>query len=232
MNYLEQNKKYWERGYKGYPDENIESFIFRPYGRIIEEYYQKGSMLQDNRKMLDFGCGSGQPLVFFKSKGFNVFGVDISERNIEICKKRMPDIQKNFSCVQPLPKLNQVFFGGNFSLITAIQSLYYFSNEDLEVTLESLYHQMVDGALIYATMIGSKSWCYKKSIPFSKGLRLFSAETRNGKIDEHCVNFTTSEKSLKRKFHFFEPLHVGFHSEKYRNEEGVDFHYTFVGKKR
>jgi len=67
INYLEQNKKYWERGYKGYPDENIESFIFRPYGRIIEEYYQKGSMLQDNRKMLDFGCGSGQPLVFFKS---------------------------------------------------------------------------------------------------------------------------------------------------------------------
>ena len=229
--YLDKNNKYWERGYKGYPNENIESFIFRPYGRILDENFQPGGALRSKKRMLDFGCGSGQPLCFFKDKGFDVFGVDISQKNIDRCKERMPGIQEQFSLINPSPSKSQLFFKGNFGLITAIQSLYYFSDLDLQIILQCLYDQMVDGGIIYATMIGSKSWHYKKSSKYNDGLSLFSAETRTGKIDEHYLNFTKSENDLKKKFNIFEPLHTGFHSERYRDEEGADFHYTFVGVK-
>ena len=232
MSYLLKNNKYWERGYKGYPDENVESFIFRPYGRIIADNYKDGESMAMNKKMLDFGCGSGQPTNFFKSKGFDVFGVDISDRNIQICKSRFWEMEGNFQLIEPQPNKDTVFFDGNFGLITAIQSLYYFSNADLNEALQSLHKQLVIGGLIYATMIGSKSWCFENSSDFKNGLRSFSANTRSGFIDEHYVNFTHSEDELVEKFSLFEPLHIGFHSEKYRSDEGVDFHYTFVGIKR
>ena len=112
--YLDKNNKYWERGYKGYPNENIESFIFRPYGRILDEYFQPGGALRSKKRMLDFGCGSGQPLCFFKDKGFDVFGVDISQKNIDRCKERMPGIQEQFSLINPSPSKSQLFFKGNF----------------------------------------------------------------------------------------------------------------------
>ncbi len=46
-------------------------------------------------KLLDLGCGGGQPMTaYFANKGFEVVGVDISPKMIEIAKKQIP--QGNF----------------------------------------------------------------------------------------------------------------------------------------
>ncbi len=45
----------------------------------------------ETAKLLDLGCGGGQPLTaYFADKGFNVVGVDISPKMIEIAKKQIP----------------------------------------------------------------------------------------------------------------------------------------------
>lgn len=227
--YLERNHTYWQRGYKGYPDENVESFIFRPYGRIIQKYFE--SVENESKKMLDFGCGAGAPAMFYRSKGFDVYGVDISEINIQHCKQRIPDIADHFHVVDSMPDAHKEFWGGNYDLIIAVQSLYYFSNQHLKIALQSLYDQMKAGGIIYATMIGKKCWCYAHSEAWKDGLRKFKVSNERAKIDYHYVNFIEDKEDLLKKFDLFEKLHIGFHAERYREDEGEDFHYTFVGKK-
>ncbi len=227
--YLKENQSYWQRGYKGYPDENVESFVFRPYGRIIQK--ELGAKGPGPKKLLDFGCGAGAPALFFRSKGFDVYGVDIAEVNIRCCKQRMPEISDHFAVIDPTPDEKMVFWGGKYDLVIAIQSLYYFSNSHLKIALRSIYNQMNPGGIIYATMIGKKCWCYDHSIEFEDGLRKFKVSNNRTQIDDHYVNFVEDEADLLKKFDIFKKLHVGFHAEKYREDEGADFHYTFVGKK-
>src|SRR5436190_24196902 len=96
--YLEKNKEYYD---KGYDAENVESYVFRAYGRIFKHDF--GLDGSKGEKVLDFGCGSGASLKFLKSKGFNVHGVDISEIDIRRAQSRMPDIKDHFVVIPPKP---------------------------------------------------------------------------------------------------------------------------------
>ena len=233
--YLQSNLDYWA---KGYAAQNVESQVFRVYGRILKPDF--GLSGQKSERVLDFGCGEGATLRFLKQQGFSVFGVDISvdkvlaflqrsEADIARCAASMPDVAPNFQVIEPQPRADDVFFGGNFDLVTAIQALYYYSDEDMETRLQSLHAQMRPGAVIYATMMGTKMWYYQHSTEAGDGLRNVSFETERLKVKDYFVNFTRDEEDLKRKFHLFRPVHMGYYDAHYRADEGSDFHYTFVG---
>jgi tRNA (uracil-5-)-methyltransferase TRM9 len=57
---------------------------------FIEEYVKKGD------KVLDFGCGNGRLLELFNGKNVAYFGLDISEKLLEIAKKKYPSERANF----------------------------------------------------------------------------------------------------------------------------------------
>jgi SAM-dependent methyltransferase len=223
--YLKANYDFWQRGYTA---DNVESFVFRVFGRILKPDF--GLSGKNHEKLLDFGCGAGATLSFFDRSGFDVYGVDISKVDINRCKERMPNISDHFTAIDPLPKADDVFFGGDFDLVTAIQSLYYYSDEDLETRLTSLKNQMKPGSAIYATMIGSKCWYYDKSVEYKDGLREVIMDTPRLKVRDYFVNFTSSKEDLLRKFSMFEKMHVGYYDAHYIETEGSEFHWTFIGK--
>lgn len=225
--YLQQNQEFWQISY---PAENVESFVFRTYGRILKPEF--GLSGDRHEKLLDFGCGSGATLRFFKQKGFDVYGVDISEPAIALCRERMGDIAGHFALIDPQPTPERTFFGGQFDLITAVQSLYYFSDTDLDSCLASLHAQLKPGGILYATMIGTQSGFYAHSTPLSEGLRTVNMKTQRVHIENYHVNFTEDTEHLTRKFARFEPLHTGYYTALYLEEEGPDFHYTFIGRKQ
>lgn len=223
--YLKANSDYWQHGYVA---DNIESFVFRVFGRILKP--ELGLTGEKNEKMLDFGCGAGAALSFFDKNGFNVYGVDISKVDIQRCKERMPHISEHFAIIDSNPQESDVFFGGKYDLVIAIQSLYYYSNTDLKKRLISLKSQMKPGAVIYATMMGTKCWYYDNSKEFNDGLREVSIKTDRLEIKDYFVNFTASKDDLKAKFEMFEPIHVGYYDAHYIESEGSDYHWTFIGK--
>ena len=51
------------------------------------------------------------------------------------------------------------------------------------------------------------------------------------KTNDHFINFVRSNDHLKKMFHMFKPLHIGYYDGVYRNEEGSEKHLTFIGKK-
>ena len=228
--YLQNNLTYWQQGYEA---ENVESFVFRPYGRIFKwEFGLDGSR---HEKLFDFGCGAGAALRFFKSKGFDVYGVDMSEIDIETARKRMPDIADHFAIIDPSPKADLVYFPElgrqSFDIVIAIQSLFYFSNQDLATCLRCLHSQMRSGAIIYATMIGTKTWYYNHSIPDDDGLRIVSFERPRLNVKDYHINFTASKEELAAKFALFRKVHIGYYDTQFREDEGNEFFWTFIGCK-
>ncbi len=223
--YLRANNDYWQKGYQA---DNVESFVFRVYGRILKPEF--GLSGTNHEKILDFGCGAGAALSFFDRNGFDVYGVDISKIDIERCKARMPHISDHFSVIDSQPEESDVFFGGNYDLVVAIQSLYYYSDEDLKKRLISLKNQMKPGAVLYATMMGTKCWYYDHSKEYRDGLREVSLNTERLKIKNYFVNFVSSENDLQKKFGMFKKVHIGYYDANYIENEGSDFHWTFVGQ--
>jgi cyclopropane fatty-acyl-phospholipid synthase-like methyltransferase len=148
-NYLATNLQYWSGTYNA---PNVESFIFRFYGRILKfDYGIDGS---GGERLLDFGCGQGAALNFFSKLGFNCFGVDIAKNDIAVAKRNMPHISSQLAVCDPKPNPDQLFWGGGFDIIISIQTLDFLSNTDFDLAVKCLYNNMKPGAKIYASMNG------------------------------------------------------------------------------
>lgn len=66
--------------------------------KVIED------MVPNNIKtVLDAGCGSGYILMQFKEKGYVVEGIDLSEKSVEICRKRGLNVNQADVCRLPFP---------------------------------------------------------------------------------------------------------------------------------
>lgn len=81
------------------------SFVKNQYNKLAENYLagrdqfkndkyleKLNSVLSPNSRILDIGCGAGIPVdCFFVKKGHSVTGIDISEKQIELAKKNVPE---------------------------------------------------------------------------------------------------------------------------------------------
>ena len=226
--YLRENKEYWEKGYEA---PNVDHHIFRFFGRILKPEF---NLPRDHEKLLDFGCGQGAAVNFFHMNGFDSYGVDISEKDISIAKTRFPHINDKFYFCDVDPK-KQTIYGKEdlYNVITAFQSLYYFSKSDFEVLMKSLYRQLAPGGIFFATMMGRQSKeFYDNSVPTEdEWLRKVDFKNKRYSVKNYSMFFVEDEEDLISKFEMFRPIHVGYYAAKFRSDEGDGFHYTFCGVK-
>ena len=233
-NYLNINKKYWDRKYFA---PNIEGFIFRLKSRLLDNHIPSKKKLT----VLDYGCGEGSNINYFiKNYKYDGYGVDISNPSIEVCKKKIN--KKKFKLIESNVDEHDNFFNVKFDLIISIQVLYYLNNKDLEIRLLSLNNILKPSGYVFFTMIGTKSDYFKyysnKKIN-SDGMTLvnLSKDTKQKKrqkrnIYHHYINFCRNNKDLKKKFKIFKPLSVGFYDENLESTDSNNLHFTFFGKKR
>lgn len=227
MSYLSHNETYWQKGYNA---PNVENFIFRTYGRILKPDF--GLHGAPEQKVLDFGCGQGGNLAFFHRQGFDVYGVDISEKDLAQCRKFMPDKQEQFKLIAPQPEKDQRYFETQFDLIISVQTLYYLADSDLQVCLDNLYRALKPGGLFYATMMGSSAYYYQYAQAAHDGLYEvnFPADHRLN-LSHYYMKFVHSKAEMESLFQRFEKQHLGYYDAQIRDDEGSEFHYTFLGQK-
>src|SRR5262249_17023465 len=111
VDYLKANADYWANRYDA---PNVESFIFRFYGRILRFDY--GIDGTNHERLLDFGCGQGAALSYFDRLGFRCYGVDIAKTDIAEARSHMPHIADQIVEIDPRPCENLKFFGGGFDI--------------------------------------------------------------------------------------------------------------------
>jgi len=85
MDIIELNKKAWnEIGSRAAPEE-IKDDQFR---KMFELFCKK---LPKKAKVLDIGCGPGRLIKELSKRGFEVTGIDFSEKMLELARKKVPD---------------------------------------------------------------------------------------------------------------------------------------------
>ena len=224
IEYLETNADYWEGQYDA---PNVESFMFRMYGRILRHDY--GIDGSNHERILDFGCGQGGALHFFDKQGFDCFGVDIAKNDIAVAQKVMPHIAGQFKVIDPEPDENQLFFGGDMDVVISIQTLDFLSNSDFEKAIRCLYNNMKPGAKIYASMNGWQMY-YRNHAKYADD-GLWHVQFDNGRVDyDLYLNFVKDKDEMREKFKLFKPVYLDYYDSSFR-EEGSEFRYTFFGIK-
>lgn len=222
--YLEKNAKYWSGTYDA---PNVESFIFRFYGRILRfDYGIDGS---GHERLLDFGCGQGGALNYFDKLGFNCFGVDIAPQDIEAARHLMPHVASQFLLTSPEPDENAMFFGGDFDIVISIQTLEFLSTSDQKKAIRCLYNNMKPGAKIYASMSAESMYYSQHAKYVDDGL--WHVKFNNGRVDyDLFLNFVKDKGDLCERFSLFKPVYLDHYDSSFR-EEGSEFRYTFFGVK-
>lgn len=71
-------------------DEAIEKYSH--YGLYPNERYLFEKYFSRDKFILDLACGAGRTTLRLKELGYNVKGVDLSDKLIEVARKRFPDI--------------------------------------------------------------------------------------------------------------------------------------------
>ena len=222
--YLAQNARYWANSYDA---PNVESFIFRFYGRILKfDYGMDGS---NHERILDFGCGQGGALTYFDKLGFNCFGVDIAGNDIAAAQRHMPHIADHFMVIDPKPDGDNIFFGGQFDVVISIQTLDFLSNTDFVKAIRCLWNNMKPGAKIYASMNGWNMYYRNHGENIGDGLWHVKIKTSRVEYDLF-LNFVKSKEEMKEKFSLFKPVYLDYYDSSFR-EEGSELRYTFFGIK-
>lgn len=207
--------------------------IYYPDGHVIRFYekflkYELGIDGSLQQKLLDFGCGNGTHLAYFKTKGFDVYGIDISETAIKTAKDRFPEIKDKIAVTQHHDSIMSIFTT-KFDVIFSNQTLYFLSNTELNLRLSQMYEMLLPGGIVYFTMMGAENYYYSLSKPVENGDGLRSV-TVTGRLNQTLyINFTHNIDELEKKFGLFETYYTGFYDCSAR--EGSTFHYQFIGRK-
>jgi SAM-dependent methyltransferase len=226
--YLQSNQAYWEKGYHA---PNVDHCVFRFFGRILKPDFR---LPQNHESLLDFGCGQGAAVNYFCLNGFNAFGTDISHADIGVAQARYPHIASRFSTCALQPAANPRYGPQDaYRVITAIQSLYYFSRDHFAEVMAKLYAQLEPGGVFFATMMGTQSKeYYDNSSPTDDPwLRRVAFDSPRFQVRDYFMFFIEDEADLKAKFRMFRPVHVGYYAAKFRSDEGDGLHFTFCGVK-
>ncbi len=95
-------------------------------------------------KILDFGCGSGRDVKYFRSKGFRAEGIDASE---EMCYHASKYTGTNVRKML-FTDLNDI---QSFDGIWACASLLHLNDSELANVLYKISQALVDGGILYAS---------------------------------------------------------------------------------
>ena len=95
---------------------------------IPEDIKKLGDYASAGERILDSGCGSGRLFEVFNGKNIDYFGIDISERLIEIAKKKYPGAK-----FQVADTLNLPFPDNFFDKVYSISVLHHIPSKDFQL---------------------------------------------------------------------------------------------------
>lgn len=110
------------------------------------------SLLPQNAKILDLGCGRGGNSIFLFEKGFNVTAVDGDKEVVNEIKKVYPSIDAINKDILDFDFLEQ-----EYDLILVINLLHFFKLEDANLLINKILKSLKNNGLIYLQVFSVKN---------------------------------------------------------------------------
>lgn len=109
--------------------------------------------LKVNSQILDVGCGAGIPVDdYFVLNGHNVTGVDISEKQIQLARKNVPE------ATYLIGDMSEMDFQKNsFDAIVSFYAVFHIPRQDHLELFKRIYSFLKDDGLFLATL-GYEEW--------------------------------------------------------------------------
>ena len=102
------------------------------------------SLLPQDARVLDAGCGSGQKARFFQDRGFHVLGIDFSEKLLEIARQAAPASEFRLLDLRDIGTLTEEFEG-----VFAQASLLHIPKAETFSVIEGMVSRLVPRGLLY-----------------------------------------------------------------------------------
>ena len=140
-------------------------YIQKPYDTIVDVYFKKhfdekefdkyvnmfASLLSNKAKVLDAGCGPGGETKKLRNKGFNVIGIDISEKMLEKARQLVPNGNFKYMDIMTLDFPNKYFDG-----IWSARTLIHIPTEHLKKTIAGFKKVLKPNGIICLIVLGGK----------------------------------------------------------------------------
>lgn len=157
----------WADGYEKAVDlsEKANEYPFAGYKNVLNEIYNTVHK-KENARVLDIGFGTGVLTKKLYDDGYQIYGIDFSERMIEIAKGKMPNavlMQHDFARGLPKELLNK-----QFDFIISTYAIHHLTDEGkLELIAQLLRRISADGMIIIGDVAFETRWelnaCKEKS---------------------------------------------------------------------
>lgn len=172
-------------------DKYAEAFL---YGRhqIIEEIIADLRLLPKGAKVLDVGCGTGHLANVIHGFGFQVKGVEPSQKMLEHARKNFPDIEFVDGISGKLP-----FADNSFDYIVDVEVFRYLNRIDVNQSYEEMFRVLKPGGRFCATHVN----LYASDFYFFYYHLVRFMSLMRGKVYHNCL-FTTAATEIK----ILEPL--------------------------
>jgi trans-aconitate methyltransferase len=102
------------------------------------------SLLPQNARVLDAGCGAGQKARFFQDRGFHVLGIDFSEKLLEIARQTATAADFRLLDLRDIRTLSEEFEG-----VFAQASLLHIPKTETFSVIEGMVSRLVPRGLLY-----------------------------------------------------------------------------------
>jgi ubiquinone/menaquinone biosynthesis C-methylase UbiE len=214
---FEQNDQFlFKTGNDVYDKFYAEIYDYLVYNNYKDDY-EVGEIINkttptSSSKILDIGCGTGNQVVNFSSKGYEVLGIDISPSMINKAIEKYPNY--NFKVADALNKDN--FNSNAFTHITCLYfTIYYFQNK--RQLLENIYRWLMPGGYFIVHLVDRKM--FDPILPPGNPLLMVSPQ-RYAKERITTTKVKFDGFSYSAKFDLDENQDIAKFNEKFKMDDG------------
>jgi SAM-dependent methyltransferase len=168
------------------------------------------------RRVLDYGFGTGANLIFFAHRGFEVYGAEVSKSAVEIVTNKLSG--QNLHADLRIIHDNRIPFDDDFfDVVVAWQVLYYNTWESLRQAVKEINRVLRSGGIFIGTMAAPGDVSHLNSKPLGNSLYSSNVSGQESAVvlivDEDQLPQVFPGKSLKtgRFVQSFEGIPTGRH---------------------
>lgn len=129
-------------------------YPFAGYDEVLEEIYQ-AVQSKEGARILDIGFGTGVLTKRLYDDGYEIYGVDFSEKMIEIAKEKMPEarlLRSDFSKGLP-QELKRI----QFDYIISTYAIHHLTDQEKASFISQLLNSLNDDGIIFIGDVSFKT---------------------------------------------------------------------------